>query len=87
MKNPATNPEPDGFNEFTRFLKEQIDAGIWPLVQLRDGREFYIDWYTGDGPEYEHFYYKDSDRKIYLIWNNDGTSITSRDFDIMSARH
>jgi hypothetical protein len=84
MKNPATNPEAGGFNVFTRYLKEQIDAGFWPLVRLRDGREFYVEWYTEEGPEYEQFYFRNRD--VYLIWNNDGTSITNRDFDMMSVR-
>jgi hypothetical protein len=82
MKNPATDPELNGFNAFTRFLKEQIDAGIWPLVQLRDGREFYIDWCS----ESNHFYYQDTRLGVSMFWNNDGTSITSRKFDMMSVR-
>ncbi len=83
MKNPATNATKDDFNVFTEHLFQQIENGKTPLVMLRDGRIVPISWFTDDGPEYEHFIYRDKSRNIYLVWENDGHSVTSRDFDIM----
>ena len=83
MKNPATNTTKDDFNVFTEFLYNEIKAGRTPLVELRDGRVIPISWYDEEGPEYEHFCYRNKEHNIYLIWENDGHSITSRTFDIM----
>ena len=81
MKNPATNYTQDDFNRFTRSLKQRIDAGERVLVELRNGRIVPLTWFDGDGPEYEYFLCNKG--TMYLIWNNDGTSVTSSDFDIM----
>ncbi len=83
MKNPSTNATKDDFNVFTEYLYEQIQLGKKPLVMLRDGRVVPISWFNKDGPEYEHFIYRDDTRNIYLVWENDGHSVTSHDFDIM----
>lgn len=83
MKNPATNATKDDFNVFTEHLLEQIKAGKKPLVELRDGRVVPISWFDKDGPEYEHFIYRNEEVNVYLIWENDGHSITSRAFDMM----
>lgn len=80
MKNPATNAKRSDFNEFTRYLYVTIKDGKKPSVRLRNGAIVQVDWNTKDGPDYEYFYCHDG---IYYIWNNDGHSITSADFDIM----
>ena len=83
MKNPATCVNKDDFNSFTEHLFNTIMGGGRPLVKLRDGRIVPLSWFTKDGPEYEHFIYRNDDEDVYLIWNNDGTSVTSRRFDMM----
>ena len=81
MLNPATNVTQDDFNKFTRMLKKKLLANEKVVVELRSGHEVELEWFTEDGPEYEHFCFRKPG--TYLIWNNDGTSITSDDFDIM----
>jgi hypothetical protein len=83
MKNPATNATKDDFNVFTEFLFKEIKAGKKPLVELRDGRVIPLSWFDEEGPEYEHFVFRNNEKNIYLIWENDGHSITSQSFDIM----
>ena len=83
MKNQATVKQVDKFNAFTRFLFNAIKQGKAPLVRLRDGRIVSIKWFTEDGPEYEHFLCDDGD--MYLIWDNDGVSITADRFDMMET--
>lgn len=81
MKNPATNSSRDDFNVFTEHLFTEIIHGKKPLVVLRNGAIVEVSWYDKEGPEYEHFAYINGD--TYMIWENDGHSITSRDFDMM----
>ena len=84
MINPSTYYDQDDFNEFTETLYSRILEGKIPKVKLRNGQTVEISWFSEDGPEYEHF--KGIDVfKNYLIWNNDGTSVTSRDFDMMES--
>lgn len=83
MRNPTTNATRDDFNRFTRMLKKKLLAKERVLVELRDGRIVELEWYTEEGPEYESFCF--TKNGCYLIWNNDGTSITSSDFDIMGT--
>ena len=83
MLNPATNKPKDKFNVFTRYLKDKLDKGEKVLVELRDGRIVELEWYDEEGPEYEHFCFRKNG--CYLIWENDGVSITSQDFDIMES--
>lgn len=83
MKNPATAATKDGFNVFTEHLFQQIKRGRKPLVKLRNGLVVPISWFDKDGPEYEHFIYRNDADNVYLIWENDGHSITSRVFDMM----
>ena len=85
LKNPATNATRDDFNVFTEHLFAMIKLGKKPLVKLRDGRIVPISWFDKDGPEYEHFIYRDDPSNTYLIWENDGHSITSSRFDMMST--
>ncbi len=68
MKNPSTNSTKDDFNEFTLFLKKQIEEGNSPLVVLRNGRIVPISWFTKDGSEYEYFLYENKQNNTYLIW-------------------
>lgn len=83
MKNPATTATEDGFNVFTEHLFQQIKCGRKPLVKLRNGLIVPISWFDKDGPKYEHFIYRNGADNVYLIWENDGHSITSRVFDMM----
>ena len=83
MKNPATCATQDDFNSFTTHLKNAINAGRVPRVKIRDGRIVPVSWFDKDGPDYEYFVFRDEAKNIYLIWNNDGTSITSDRFDMM----
>lgn len=85
MKNPATHrPTCDEFNEFTQWLREAILSGKWkPVVRLRNGMCVELTWFDGDGPEYEYFASDISGRM--LAWNNDGTSVTSADYDMMET--
>lgn len=83
MKNPATNATKDDFNDFTNHLLDEIEAGKKPLVMLRNGTIVPVSWYNEEGPEYEHFIYRDKSKNMYMIWENDGHSITSRELDIM----
>lgn len=83
MKNPATTVTREDFNVFTEHLFSEIKLGKKPLVMLRDGRIVPISWFDKDGPEYEHFIYRDDHRDVYLVWENDGHSVTTRDFDMM----
>lgn len=85
MKNPATYVTNDDFNVFTEHLYHKIKMGKKPLVKLRDGRIITISWFDKDGPDYEHFFYRPDAAGEYLIWNNDGTSITSDRFDMMET--
>jgi hypothetical protein len=84
MKNPATHrPANTEFNKFTKHLRHSIANNKVPTVKLRNG--FYVDvtWFTADGPEYEHF--KSIGTSYPMIWNNDGTSVTSDDYDMMKV--
>ena len=83
MLNPATNKPKDKFNVFTRYLKDQLDKGVEVKVELRDGRVVELEWFTEEGPEYEYFCYRQNG--CFLIWENDGISVTSSDFDIMGS--
>lgn len=85
LKNPATNASKNDFNVFTEHLYCEIKMGKKPLVKLRDGRIVPLSWFDKDGPEYEHFIYRNDADNVYLIWENDGHSVTSRDFDIMET--
>lgn len=81
MKNPATHrPSRDVFNCFTESLVTEMRLGRTPLVRLRDGRIVELYWFDEDGPEYEGLA---SSTAGNYRWNNDGTSITSQDYDIM----
>ena len=83
MRNPAAYASRDTFNPFTEMLLSRIQNGERVWVKLRDGRISPIDWLEeiDDDSPYSHFFYKSG--TVYFIWNNDGTSITSTDFDIM----
>lgn len=85
MLNPATNKPKDGFNVFTKMLKSKLDKGEKVLVELRDGRIVELEWFVGTGFDegVEHFCFRKNG--CYLIWKNDGVSITSQDFDIMES--
>lgn len=83
MKNPATTATKDDFNEFTLFLKKEIEVGKSPLVLLRNGTIVPVSWFTKDGPEYEYFTYQNKDSNTYMIWENDGHSIHSSSLDMM----
>lgn len=84
MINPSAYYSRDDFNEFTEVLYRRILEGETPQVRLRTGQTVTVSWFTEDGPEYEHF--KSTDiNGIYLIWNNNGTSVTSRDLDMMES--
>jgi hypothetical protein len=85
MLNPATNKPKDKFNVFTRDLKDRLDLGQTVIVRLRDERRVELEWFVGTGFDegVEYFCYRKNG--CYLIWENDGISITSQDFDIMGS--
>lgn len=85
MRNPATCATRDDFNSFTSHLRNAIKATRVPKVVLRNGLTVPVSWFADDGPEYEHFVFKGiiGNTQYYLIWENDGHSITSSDFDMM----
>ena len=81
MKNPATpRPSRDELNCFTQALVDEMRMGHTPIVRLRDGRLVELYWFDTDGPEYEGLA---SNTGGCYRWEHDGTSITSKDFDIM----
>ena len=79
MKNPATHrPGSSQFNEFTRRILYRWEKYREPTrVRLRDGSIIDVTYFTDDGPDYA------SIACGSLRWNNDGTSITSKDYDMM----
>lgn len=83
MKNPATTSRREDFNVCTQSLKDLLDVGQRALAELRDGRIVELEWFDAEGPEYEHFCFRKNG--AYLIWENSGHSITSRDFDIVGT--
>lgn len=83
MKNPATNVTRDDFNAFTDHVLDMIKNGETPFVKIRNGSILPISWFSADGPEYCYFVFASNDTNTYLIWNNDGTSVTSKSFDMM----
>lgn len=83
MLNPATNKPKDKFNVFTRYLKDQLDKGVKVKVELRDGRIVELEWFESKSEGCAYFCY--TQNGCYLIWENDGISITSQDFDIMGS--
>ena len=86
MKNPATHKQGrDDFNAFTMWIFEMIKEGRTPIVRLRDGRLIDVEWYDAEGPDYAGFRHRRPESNIHFCWNNDGTSITSRDFDMMET--
>ena len=85
MLNPATNKPKDKFNVFTLALKAKIEKGERALVELRDGRIVELEWFIGTGYDAGIEYFCFRRNGIYLIWGNDGISITSNDLDIMSS--
>jgi hypothetical protein len=82
MKNPATHASQDDFNPFTQWLYNAIKAGDEPKVILRNGEVVKVGWFTEDGDEYAYFCHNDVGGP-YVIWYNDGHSLTSADFDMM----
>ena len=88
IRNPATTQERDVLNSFTVELKALIEKyGQWP-VKLRDGRWFNIEYFEdGTNNEYKMFRFVDNRLGIYLVWELCGTSITSRDFDMIEMEN
>jgi len=83
MLNPATNATQDDFNKFTRMLKKKLLANEKVVVELRDGRYVELEWFVGTGFD-EGIEFFACRNGSYLVWQNDGTSMTNDDFDIMS---
>lgn len=83
MKNPATHSSKDDFNSFTELLYMKLMDGKNVYVKLRDGRILKLEYFVGTGFDEGYNYFCNTENGNYLIWKNDGTSITSRDFDIM----
>jgi len=85
MLNPATNVLQNNFNVFTRMLKGKLLAKERVLVELRDGRIIELEWFVGTGFDNGIEYFRHQKNGDYLVWENDGTSFTNSDFDIMSS--
>lgn len=85
MKNPATLSRYE-FNSFTEALYARIQGHGSARVMLRDGRKVDIAWNEAeDDEDLEENYFFHRSNLQYLIWNHDGTSITSRDYDMMES--
>jgi len=83
MKNPATDRIEHDFNAFTQAIKDKYTKhGEKTTVRLRNGSYVDVYWFASDGPEWESLA---SDTGGCWRWNNDGTSITSEDFDMMET--
>ena len=77
MLNPSTNRLPqDELNHCTAKL-----AGGWRTVRLRNGTEVKARAFTVTG---DHEMYIWSTNRA-MMWNLDGTSVTSDGFDIMEV--
>lgn len=83
MKNPATCYSKDDFNDFTDYIYNRCIRGMETIVRLRNGMTVSVCWFDEEGDDYAGF--RSVHRDPWLIWNNDGTSITSRDLDIMET--
>jgi hypothetical protein len=66
-------------NELNPFT-ERIVSGEKSVVKLRDGRVVRPLWHKGDETESPHF----TTRGGKYMWNPDGTSVTTADFDMVS---
>ncbi len=86
MKNPATHrPERNKLNIFTAGLKDCfLETGEMSLVKLRNGNIVEVFWFSADadGTKYEGLA---SNTNGCYRWEHDGTSITSKDFDMMET--
>lgn len=82
LRNPAADYSHDNFNAFTRDLRDRIEANQQVLVKMRSGLIIQLSWNSddSDGEEVGFYCYEN-----YFTghWYNDGTSCTSRDFDIV----
>lgn len=85
MKNPAIKPSSE-LNAFTEKIVEAIKEKRNIKVFLRDDHILYTEYMTHgiSDPDFpkdgESFIYKFGQK--YLIWDNDGTSIHSNDYDM-----
>lgn len=78
------NPDPHPFNEFTTRLKYFCEKRRKVLVKLRNETWVPVYWGHPDN-EAPHFYCLDGD--LSFIWENDGSSITSDDFDLIEFEY
>lgn len=85
MKNPVTNRNCDDFNEFTEMLREQCKNGGFVRVKLRNGDETNIKLNFGQGLVRSYDFFCSEDLGRMMIWENDGTSITSYQYDMMET--
>ncbi len=87
MKNPATMYTSKDFNVFTEYLISQIELGVKPMVKMRNGVILPISWFVGEKSDLgnNYFCHINETSGLYLIWNNDGTSIKSKDLDMMET--
>lgn len=83
LRNPAADYYKYEFNDFTKDLYNRIQAGAQVLVRLRDERIVELTWQEEDEDEgcEAGFHFRRGD--TWLIWEKDGISITSFDFDII----
>jgi hypothetical protein len=86
MKNPATAPQ-DKLNDFTRMFSDfdktwsQRTSNFW--VVLRDGTRIRPYYNKAEHHTETDCFYGELDGRLMFCWNLDGTSVTSRDYDMV----
>lgn len=81
MLNPATHLQRNELNSFTRFIADQwLDFSDKTFVRLRNGTIVQpLFTPAADATCEDAFFTED----YKYCWNLDGTSVTSRDYDMM----
>jgi hypothetical protein len=81
------NPYAHSFNEFTLMLKEKCEKEGEVLVRMRNGNWVPVSWEKRfeDGEDCSEFNcYKNG---CCFVWEDDGTSVTSLDFDLIEFKN
>lgn len=81
MKNPATHTSRGELNEFTQYIHDTwVDFSQKTFIKLRDGTIVQPIFVPAEDETCEDAFFTEDYR---YCWNLDGTSVTSRDYDMM----
>lgn len=83
MINTAMLASRDGLNEFTQYLKEQCETTDMVIVRLRDGSTVGVMFVPEDEEQFVRAGFVSNNWT--MCWNLDGSSVTSREYDIISC--